>query len=190
MSHIFNLDHSLLKQNPELSQLADALMQFRQIDSQTTFNTYCKAVCSLWQTHFPNGRGTTSQQFYELSQKIASGPVENEIIPTPWGGVVVTAYQPTQIEKWLVIKAGGYLALETHHLKKEYLEVTEGAGVLLSRELPDKPLSVRELAPGSAISFEPGMEHCIIATEDLLVFERSTEPKGMDQDLIFIYTPE
>jgi hypothetical protein len=31
------------------------------------------------------------------------------------------------------------------------------------------------------------MEHCIIGAEDLLVFERSVDPKGMDQDLIFIY---
>jgi hypothetical protein len=34
------------------------------------------------------------------------------------------------------------------------------------------------------------MEHCIIAAEDLLVFERSVDPKGMDQDLIFIYEPD
>jgi hypothetical protein len=34
------------------------------------------------------------------------------------------------------------------------------------------------------------MEHCIIGAEDLLVFERSVDPKGMDQDLIFIYEPD
>ena len=36
----------------------------------------------------------------------------------------------------------------------------------------------------------PGQEHCLIGTEDLLVFERSIDPKGMDQDLIFIYEPD
>lgn len=36
---------------------------------------------------------------------------------------------------------------------------------------------------------KPGMEHCLIGTENLLVFERSIDPKGMDQDLIFIYEP-
>lgn len=46
------------------------------------------------------------------------------------------------------------------------------------------------LAPGARFHFEPGMEHCLIGTEDLLVFERSTDPKGMDQDLVFIYEPE
>ena len=194
MSHsqatAFNLDHTPLKQNSELSGLADDLMKFSQIDSQATFNAYCKAVCSLWKKHFPSSRGSTSQLFSDLNQRIAAGPIENEVIPTPWGGVVITAYQPTQIEKWLVINAGGYLALETHSLKKEYLEVKEGAGILLSRDQSDKPLLVSELTPGSTFNFEPGMEHCIIGTEDLLVFERSTEPKGMDQDLIFIYTPD
>jgi hypothetical protein len=34
------------------------------------------------------------------------------------------------------------------------------------------------------------MEHCIIGAEDLLVLERSVDPKGMDQDLIFIYEPD
>jgi hypothetical protein len=33
------------------------------------------------------------------------------------------------------------------------------------------------------------MEHCLIGTEDLLVFERSVDPKGMDKDLVFIYEP-
>ncbi len=187
---VFHLDHSPLQQNAELSQLTDALMRLSQIDSQATFNAYCKTVCHLWQKHFPQHRGETSQQFAELRQRIAAGPVENEVIPTTWGGVVISHYQPTQIEKWLLINAGGYLALETHSMKKESLEVKEGAGILLSRDHPSKPLSVSELVPGTTMSFEPGMEHCIIGTEDLLVFERSTEPKGMDQDLIFIYTPD
>lgn len=187
---VFHLDHYPLQHNAELSKLADELIQLTQIDSQATFNAYCKAACSLWRKHFPQNRGSTSQQFSELSQRIAIGPVKNEVIPTPWGGVVITAYQPTQIEKWLLINAGGYLALETHSLKQEYLEVKEGTGILLSRDKPTKPLLVSELVPGSTANFEPGMEHCIIGTEDLLVFERSTEPKGMDQDLIFIYTPD
>ena len=49
---------------------------------------------------------------------------------------------------------------------------------------------VEVLTAGKRLHFEPGMEHCIIGTENLLVFERSTDPKGMDQDLIFIYLPE
>jgi hypothetical protein len=45
-------------------------------------------------------------------------------------------------------------------------------------------------APGDKFHFEPGMEHCVIGTEDLLIFEHSLDPKGMDQDLIFIYEPD
>ena len=46
------------------------------------------------------------------------------------------------------------------------------------------------LGLGDQFHFEPGMEHCIIGTENLLVFERSVDPKGMDQDLVFIYEPD
>jgi hypothetical protein len=34
------------------------------------------------------------------------------------------------------------------------------------------------------------MEHCLIGTENLIVFEISIDPKGMDQDLVFIYEPD
>jgi hypothetical protein len=34
------------------------------------------------------------------------------------------------------------------------------------------------------------MEHCLIGTENLLVFERSVDPKRMDKDLVFIYEPD
>jgi hypothetical protein len=49
---------------------------------------------------------------------------------------------------------------------------------------------VETLGPGAEFHFEPGTEHCLIGTENLLVFERSVDPKGMDQDLVFIYEPE
>jgi hypothetical protein len=86
--------------------------------------------------------------------------------------------------------AGGYLALETHEQKDERLEVKEGAGLILSRRAADQPLRVEALAPGDQFHFEPGMEHCIIGTENLLVFERSVDPKDMDQDLVLIYEPD
>jgi hypothetical protein len=34
------------------------------------------------------------------------------------------------------------------------------------------------------------MEHCLIGTGNLLGFERSIDPKGMDRDLIFIFEPD
>lgn len=187
---VFYLDHASLSQNAEFTGLAQDLAPLRQIASQASFNDYCKAACRLWLSHFPEKRGSTSPLFSDLSQRISAGGIDREVIPTSWGGVVISHYQPPQIEKYLVIKAGNYLALETHTVKSEQIEVCEGAGLLLSRDKLQATLSVCELKPGDSFSFEPGIEHCIIGTEDLLVFERSTEPKGMDQDLIFIYTPE
>jgi hypothetical protein len=51
-------------------------------------------------------------------------------------------------------------------------------------------LTVEAPAPGDKFHFQPGMEHCVIGTEDLLIFEHSLDPKGMDLDLIFIYEPD
>ena len=103
--------------------------------------------------------------------------------------MAIELHEHPRVEKYLVIRKGGYLALETHEQKDERLEVKEGAGLILSRGAADQPLTVEALAPGAQFHFEPGMEHCIIGTENLLVFERSVDPKGMDQDLVFIYEP-
>lgn len=104
--------------------------------------------------------------------------------------MVITLHEPPRVEKYLVIRQGGYLALETHKEKDERLEVKEGAGLLLSRSAGDEPVLVQALAPGDQFHFEPGMEHCFIGAENLPVFERSIDPKGMDRDLIFIYEPD
>jgi D-lyxose ketol-isomerase len=104
--------------------------------------------------------------------------------------VVVTLHEHPQVEKFLVIREGGYLGLEMHEQKDERLEVKEGAGLILWRRPKERALTVEVLRPGGKFHLKPGMEHCLIATEKLLVFERSIDPKGMDQDLIFIYEPE
>ena len=170
--------------------LSADLEQLSAIDSQTTFNEICRAVCQLWKQRFPDGSGSVFPEFQRLSAQIAAGAIDNQVIPTSWGGVVVTRHQHPEVEKYLVIRQGGYLALEKHAEKDEHMEVKEGAGILLWRDTRDSPLAVHELHAGDKFHFKPGMEHCIIGTEDLLIFERSTDPLGMDQDLIFIYTPE
>jgi hypothetical protein len=58
-----------------------------------------------------------------------------ELIKTPWGGVAIDLYEHPRVEKYLVIRKGGYLALEMHEQKDERLEVKEGAGLILSRRL-------------------------------------------------------
>ena len=60
----------------------------------------------------------------------------------------------------------------------------------MSRSAAGQPLTVEALDLGNRFHFEPGMEHCLIGTENLIVFEISIDPKGMDQDLVFIYEPD
>ncbi|MEY2537699.1 MAG: rRNA synthase [Verrucomicrobiota bacterium] len=187
MSDVFELNHEALATDPRFAEFATKLNALSPIDSQAAFNRYCREACRLWDKHFRSGVGKTSAHFAELLQRVERGG--EDVIQTGWGGVVITLHEPPRIQKYLVIRKGGYLALEKHEQKDERLEIREGAGLLLSREKKVQPLTVTALAPGQQFHFEPGMEHCVIGTENLLIFERSIDPKGMDQDLIFIYTP-
>jgi hypothetical protein len=188
MSAVFELNHKKLTDDPRFASIADKLSARSPIDSRASFNRYCREACQLWSEHFAVGVGKTSTHFTALLDKVDEGG--GEVIKTPWGGVVIELHEHPRVEKYLVVRKGGYLALETHEQKDERLEVKEGAGLILSRRSADQPLTVQALAPGDQFHFEPGMEHCIIGTENLLVFERSVDPKGMDQDLVFIYEPD
>jgi mannose-6-phosphate isomerase-like protein (cupin superfamily) len=188
MSAIFELNHRKLAKDPRFAAIADKLSAQSPIDSRASFNRYCREACRLWSEHLAGGVGKTSPHFTALLDKVDEGG--GAVIKTPWGGVVIELHEHPRVEKYLVIREGGYLALETHEQKDERLEVKEGAGLILSRRAADEPLTVQALAPGDQFHFEPGMEHCIIGTENLLVFERSVDPKGMDQDLVFIYEPD
>jgi hypothetical protein len=188
MSAVFYLDHTKLAGDPRFSEIAGKLSEQSRIDSRASFNHYCQQACRLWKDQFGAGIGLTSSRFTELLNQIdAAG---KGVIRTTWGGVVVTLHEHPRVEKYLVIRKGGYLALETHEEKDERLQIEEGAGLILSRQSADRPLTVEALLPGEKFHFEPGMEHCIIGTENLLAFERSIDPKGMDQDLVFIYEPD
>ena len=134
--------------------------------------------------------GPLERPHFFLNFSTASTRRGDGTIQTPWGGVVIVLHEHPRVEKYLVIRQGGYLALEMHEQKDEHLEVREGAGLILSRSAAGQPLTVEALSPGNRFHFEPGMEHCLIGTENLLVFERSIDPKGMDQDLVFIYEPD
>ena len=187
IGQIFELDLDSLLSDSELAGVTGKTTEPHCIESQTTFDLFCQNACSFWAHCFSEPRSPTGRKYKELTARIALGAIEDNIIPTPWGGVVVTQYEHPRVEKYLVIRKGGYLALEKHLEKEEETEVKEGGGLLLFRKGPNTPLRVVELKPGAKYHFLPGMEHCIIGTEDLLMFERSTDPKGMDKDLIFIY---
>jgi hypothetical protein len=188
MSASFDLDHGRLASDSRFATLAGSLSAQSRIDSRGSFNRYCREACRLWSAQFSHGRSGASAFFNELLDRINQRG--EGTIQTPWGGVVIVLHEHPRVEKYLVIRQGGYLALEMHEQKDERLEVQEGAGLILSRRADGQPLTVEALAPGERFHFEPGMEHCLIGTENLLVFERSVDPKGMDQDLVFIYEPD
>jgi hypothetical protein len=182
----FDLDHGRLAVDPHFAGIAKGLSLLSPIDSPESFNRYCREACRLWQQEFPEGIGET-EQFSHLLDRIEK--TTDGVIRTGWGGVVVTLHEHPRVEKYLVVRRDRYLALEMHEQKDERLEVREGAGLVLWRPPNEQRLSVEVLLANSKFHFEPGIQHCLIGTEDLLVFERSTDPKGMDQDLIFLYEP-
>jgi len=184
----FQLNHEELANDPRFAEIGAALDAFSPIDSEETFNSYCREACRLWASHFRKRVGETSARFAELLEKIERRG--EGVIKTDWGGVVVTLHEPPRVEKFLVIREGDYLALEMHEQKDERLEVKEGAGLILWRRPKERTLTAEPLRSGSKFHFKPSVEHCLIGTEKLLVFERSVDPKGMDQDLIFIYEPD
>jgi hypothetical protein len=187
MTAVFELNHAKLAADPRFAAIARELSAFSPIDSHESFNRYCREACRLWNGAFPNGIGET-EQFAKLLNRVEHA---NEgVIRTGWGGVVITLHEHPRVEKYLVVRKGGYLALEMHEQKDERLEVREGAGLVLWRPANERSLTVEAVKSGSEFHFQPGMEHYIIGAEDLLVFERSIDPKGMDQDLIFIYEPD
>jgi hypothetical protein len=188
MSASFDVDHEKLRADPRFHPIAEELSKLSPINSRAAFNRYCRAACRSWSEAFGDGIGKTSKQFDELAGRVERGG--DGVIKTSWGGVVITLHEHPRVEKFLVIQCDKYLALEKHEQKDEQIEVKEGAGLLLSRETTSEPLKIDILSPGDQFHFRPGMEHCLIGTENVLVFERSVDPKGMDQDLIFIYEPE
>lgn len=160
--------------------------------SAVSFNSWCRGAISAWERAFPERLGAT-EMWSEVISRIDNGERDRaglEPIKTPWGGVSVVIHAPPHIEKYLAIKSGGYLAFETHERKEEQLRVMEGAGLLIYRAERDAPLQLKVLVPGVEASFAPGQEHCIVGTEDLLIYETSADHKGMDKDLIFIFMPE
>jgi hypothetical protein len=187
MSPSFHLDHGKLAADPRFAQLAHELSSLSPIDSHETFNRYCREAYRRWNEEFPDGIGET-EQFARLLDRIEN--TNDGVIRTGWGGVAITLHEHPRVEKYLVIRTAGYLALEMHAEKDERLEVREGAGLILWRQANEQTLTVEVLRPRGEFHFAPGIEHCIIGVEDLLVFERSVDPKGMDQDLIFIYQPD
>lgn len=160
--------------------------------SDGQFNSYCKNITTL------GAIGPSAGRDFDLYRaKISTAKANPDTAPKavifspPWGGVVVTQHVHPAVEKFLVIDAGKWLAYEWHAEKVETLEVREGFGLLIYTPDPKnlENIETYELIPGVKITLQPEQRHCIIAINDLLVFESSLDPKGMDLDLNFQHTP-
>ena len=144
MNPVFNLNHEKLAKDPRFAEIGAALSALSPIDSEETFNRYCREACRLWTSHFRDRVGKTSARFPELLEKIERRG--EGVIKTDWGGVVVTLHEHPRVEKFLVIREGGYLALEMHEQKDERLEVKEGAGLILRRRPKERALPSNRLS--------------------------------------------
>jgi mannose-6-phosphate isomerase-like protein (cupin superfamily) len=186
-SFLLKADSNSLSNSPRYKDYLLQITVGQEFSDQDSFNSFCQMAISSWPSN-QEGSDLVYTDFAKHLQRIENG--ENNTISTPWGGVDICTYEHPNVKKFLVVKKGEYLAFEKHELKKEAICVTEGLGILLYRNGNDSTCWLKLLSPGDKVSFAPGEEHCIIATEDLLVYEESIDPKGMDQDLIFLFTPD
>jgi hypothetical protein len=151
---------------------------------RSDYLAFCNAVTRV--SHVQ----TESPLFEVLLGRIQSER-SDAIISTPWGGVVIESLRnnATEVKKNLVVKQGMYLAFEKHDEKVETLSWKEGKGVLVYRSNDEDALQTAIIEEGFKITLRPGQEHTIIAISNLVVWEESLDPKGMDRDLIFIFEP-
>src|SRR5256885_3307829 len=128
MKASFGLDHAMLAADPRFAGIAHELGALSPIDSRVSFNRYCREACRLWNEACPDGIGET-EQFTKLLDRVEHA--NDGVIRTSWGGVFITLHEQPRVEKYLIVRKGGYLALEMHEKKDERLEVREGAGLIL-----------------------------------------------------------
>ena len=183
----FNISVNSIDPENRFPRLLTAVSQLtNKIYSSESFNEFCQSAVSLWNEINCSEQSPASEKFQRLSSELEAR--QDGTIPTIWGGVVVTEHQHPKVSKYLVVRSGKYLALEKHSVKEESLRVESGIGLLLEG-VEDSVLQARILTEGDVASFAPGVEHCLISFDNLLVFEESLDHKGMDQDLIFIFEP-
>lgn len=146
---------------------------------------YCNAAVEAY-----SEMGEPSPNYYKFPRERHLISQQGEgVIPTSWGGVRVTVNDlaTKRVEKFLVVDSGKFLAFEKHHEKSETLFHSEGVGILVFRAEGSTTLEARPVVEGFSITLWPGQEHCLISLHNLLVFESGVDPKGMDNDLIFIH---
>lgn len=153
--------------------------------NQEAYRAYCHGVVAAYRA--TNTTEPLTPTFGSHLNAIHQGG--EMVIKTGWGGVDIRNHTHPKVEKFLVVQAGQFLAFEKHDEKIETLYGEEGLGILVYRPQESTSLKAEFIKPGWSITLSPGQEHTIIALSDLLVLESSIDPKGMDQDLIFLFMP-
>ena len=125
-SPVFELNHEKLAADPRFAEIGAALDEFSPIDSDETFNLYCRQAREVWTGHFRKPVGEISHRFTDLLERVERR--SQSVIKTDWGGVVITLHEPPRVEKFLVIRKGGYLALEMHEDVPDLATVVVGVG--------------------------------------------------------------
>src|ERR1700686_5704933 len=100
-SPVFELNHETLAATPRFAEIATALSDLSPIDSDETFNRYCREACRLWRENFRNPVGETSPRFGELLEQIERRSQTG--IKTDRRGVVLRGYEHPRGAKFLVI---------------------------------------------------------------------------------------
>lgn len=155
------------------------------VDTSAGFNTFCRDLIVAMRRI--NSRPGHPATFDARMQRVLN---IQENIRTPWGGVDIVLRKDPEIEKFLIIKGGTWLAYEKHSEKQESLVLSEGMAILLHRRAGADEIDCDILEAGTPRYLAPGEEHCLIAVNDALVFEKSLDFKGMDNDLIFLQSPD
>lgn len=124
--------------------IARPLCELSPIDSAESYNRYCCEACRLWDKEFPTGIGKT-ERFATLLSRLEKSD-DDRVIRTAWGAVVIELYEHPRVEKYLVVRKGGYLALEKHKQKDEWLTVREGVGLIMWRLPNEQSLAVNALS--------------------------------------------
>lgn len=101
-------------------------------------------------------------------------PSQMKYVPKPWGWELWIANNELYCGKKLFIKQGHWLSFH-HHEQKDEVLFLESGDVLFSYGDDEKTLSTINLKPGFAFRVRQQLKHQIIARQDSLIYEFSTQ---------------
>ena len=144
----FDLNHAKLAADPRFAEIARQLSALSPINSRESFNRYCREACRLWNEKFPDGIGET-EQFAKLLDQIEHA--NSAVIRTGWGGVVITLHEHPRVEKYLVVRKGGYLASRCMNRKTSGSRSAKAQVLFFGARLTNDRLQSKSSGP--ALSF-------------------------------------